>query len=184
MLTNLLQVLFNTADAVVVGRIAGSNALAAVGSTSSIIILLVTLFSGISVGANYLVARHYGADDNKAIFETVHCAAFLSLILGVAAGVVGYLLSMPVLRLTIRRRHSGTRAEYLRIYLIGVPALVVSNFGAASPAVAETRYPLLIMIVSGTLNVALNLILVIYFPSRCRWRRHSTSFSQLFRRLL
>ncbi len=181
MLTNLLQLLYNTADAVVVGRVAGSNALAAVGSTSSIIILLVTLFSGISVGANYLVARHYGADDNKAIFETVHCAAFLSLILGVAAGVVGYLLSMPVLRLTNTPADiQDLAAMYLRIYFIGVPALVVFNFGAAIlRAVGETRYPLLIMIVSGTLNVGLNLILVIYFRLGVAGVAIATSFSQL-----
>lgn len=181
MLTNLLQLLYNTADAVVVGRVAGSNALAAVGSTSSIIILLVTLFSGISVGANYLVARHYGADDNKAIFETVHCAAFLSLILGVTAGVVGYLLSMPVLRLTNTPADiQDLAAMYLRIYFIGVPALVVFNFGAAIlRAVGETRYPLLIMIVSGTLNVGLNLILVIYFRLGVAGVAIATSFSQL-----
>jgi putative MATE family efflux protein len=181
MLTNLLQLLYNTADAVVVGRVAGSNALAAVGSTSSIIILLVTLFSGISVGANYLVARHYGADDNKAIFETVHCAAFLSLILGVAAGVVGYLLSMPVLRLTNTPADiQDLAATYLRIYFIGVPALVVFNFGAAIlRAVGETRYPLLIMIVSGTLNVSLNLILVICFRLGVAGVAIATSFSQL-----
>ena len=181
MLTNLLQLLYNTADAVVVGRIAGSNALAAVGSTNSIIILLVTLFSGISVGANYLVARYYGADDHKAISETVHCAALLSLILGVVAGVVGYIFCTPILRLTNTPPEiQALAATYLRIYFVGVPALVVFNFGAAIlRAVGDTRYPLLIMIISGTLNVVLNLVLVIYAHLDVAGVAIATSLSQL-----
>ena len=181
MLTNLLQLLYNTADAVVVGRVVGSHALAAVGSTNSIIILLVTLFSGISVGANYLVARHYGADDHKAISETVHCAAFLSLILGVAAGVVGFFLSTPLLKLTNTPADiQDLAASYLRIYFLGVPALVVFNFGSAIfRAVGETRYPLLIMIVAGTLNVSLNLVLVIYAHLGVAGVAIATLFSQL-----
>lgn len=181
MLTNLLQLLYNTADSVVVGRVVGSNALAAVGSTNSIIILLVTLFSGISVGANYLVARNYGAEDRQAIFESVHCAAFLSMILGLVAGIVGYLLSEPILRLTNTPPDIQQLAlVYLKIYFIGVPALVVFNFGAAIlRAVGETRYPLLIMIVAGTLNVALNLVLVIYAHLGVAGVAIATSFSQL-----
>lgn len=180
MLTNLLQLLYNTADAVVVGRVAGSNSLAAVGATSSIIVLLVTLFAGISVGANYLVARYFGAQDHAAISETVHCAAFLSLILGIAAGVVGFALSEPMLRLTSTPQNiQPLAALYLKIYFLGVPALVVFNFGGAIlRAVGDTRYPLVIMIVSGTLNVALNLLLVISFHLDVAGVAIATSISQ------
>ena len=181
MLTNLLQLLYNTADAVVVGRVAGSNSLAAVGATSSIIVLLVTLFSGISVGANYLAARCYGAGDNRAMHETVHCATLLSLILGFAAGALGYALSEPMLRLTNTPeniRHLA--AVYLKIYFLGVPALVVFNFGGAIlRAVGDTRYPLLIMILSGTLNVGLNLLLVIVFHLDVAGVAIATSISEV-----
>lgn len=180
MLTNLLQLLYNTADSVVVGRVAGSNSLAAVGSTNSIIVLLVTLFAGISVGANYLVAHYYGAEDRAAIHETVHCAALLSLILGVAAGAVGFLLSEPLLKLTNTPADIQHLASiYLKIYFLGVPALVVFNFGGAIlRAVGDTRYPLLIMIISGTLNVGLNLLLVIVFRLDVAGVAIATSFSQ------
>ena len=89
MLTGILQLAYNTADSVIVGRYAGSNSLAAVGSTTSIVFLLVTLFNGVAVGANFLAARDYGAGDEEALFKTVHCAALLSVILGVLAGVGG-----------------------------------------------------------------------------------------------
>ena len=93
MLTGLLQLAYNTADSVVVGRYAGSTSLAAVGATTSIVFLLVTLFNGVSIGANYLTARYYGAGGREAISQTVHCAAVLSVVLGLLAGVVGYFLS-------------------------------------------------------------------------------------------
>jgi len=181
MFTNLLQLLFNTADAVVVGRVAGSASLAAVGATSSIIVLLVTLFSGVSVGANYLAARYFGAEDQIGMFETVHCAAFLSLILGVVAGGVGFALSGPLLRLTNTPENILPLAQiYLKIYFLGVPALVVFNFGSAIlRAVGDTRYPLLIMIASGTLNVTLNLVLVIVFRLGVSGVAIATSFSEL-----
>ena len=90
MLTGLLQLAYNTADSVVVGRYAGSTSLAAVGATTSIIFLLVTLFNGVSIGTNYLTARYYGAGDQEAISQTVHCSAVLSVILGLMAVSWGF----------------------------------------------------------------------------------------------
>lgn len=165
MLTGVLQLVYNAADTVVVGRFAGSASLAAVGSTTSLVFLLVTLFTGVSIGANYLVANAYGAGDETAVSQTVHCAAILSVGLGVAAGAVGFFLSAPLLRLT----HTTAdvlplAALYLRIYFLGIPALVVYNFASAIlRAVGDTTWPLLFMLLSGTVNVGLNLLLVVVF---------------------
>lgn len=132
MLTGILQLAYNTADSVIVGRYAGSNSLAAVGSTTSIVFLLVTLFNGVAVGANFLAARDYGAGDEEALSKTVHCAALLSVILGVLAGVCGFFLSPPLLRLAgAPEEVLSLSTIYLRIYFLGVPAMVVYNFGSS-----------------------------------------------------
>ena len=98
MLTGILQLAYNTADSIIVGRYAGHASLAAVGSTTSIIFLIITLFNGVSIGANYMAARDFGAQDDRGLFRTVHCAALLSVILGLLACVCGLLLSTPLLR--------------------------------------------------------------------------------------
>ena len=165
MLTGLLQLAYNTADSVVVGRYAGSTSLAAVGATTSIIFLLVTLFNGVSIGTNYLTARYYGAGDQEAISQTVHCSAVLSVILGLMAGVVGILFSTPLLELAGAPMDVLPLSSlYLKIYFLGIPALVAYNFGSAIlRAVGDTLYPLIFMIVSGAMNVGLNLLFVIVF---------------------
>ena len=155
MLTGLLQLAYNTADSVVVGRYAGSTSLAAVGATTSIIFLLVTLFNGVSIGTNYLTARYYGAGDQEAISQTVHSSAGVSGILGLMAGVVGILFSTPLLELAGAPMDVLPLSSlYLKIYFLGIPALVAYNFGSAIlRAVADTIYPLIFMIVSGAMNV-------------------------------
>lgn len=186
MLTGLLQLAYNTADSVVVGRYAGSTSLAAVGATTSIVFLLVTLFNGVSIGANYLTARYYGAGDREAISQTVHCAAVLSVILGLLAGVVGFFFSTPLLEL------AGAPADvlplsslYLKIYFLGIPAMVVYNFGSAIlRAVGDTLYPLVFMIVSGALNVGLNLLFVIIFQLDVAGVAIATAVSQLLSAVL
>ena len=166
MLTGILQLAYNTADSIIVGRYAGHASLAAVGSTTSIIFLIITLFNGVSIGANYMAARDFGAQDDRGLFRTVHCAALLSVILGLLACVCGLLLSTPLLRWADAPEDVlPLSVLYLRIYFLGVPALVVYNFGSALlRAVGDTFYPLLFMIVSGALNVALNLLLVVVIP--------------------
>ena len=135
MLTGILQLAYNTADSIIVGRYAGHASLAAVGSTTSIIFLIITLFNGVSIGANYMAARDFGAQDDKGLFRTVHCAALLSVILGLLACVCGLLLSTPLLRWADAPEDVlPLSVLYLRIYFLGVPALVVYNFGSASGA--------------------------------------------------
>lgn len=180
MLTGILQLAYNTADSVIVGRYAGSNSLAAVGSTTSIVFLLVTLFNGGAVGANFLAARDYGAGDEEALSKTVHCAALLSVILGVLAGVCGFFLSPPLLRLAgAPEEVLSLSTIYLRIYFLGVPAMVVYNFGSSLlRAVGDTVRPLLFMVISGALNVGLNLLFVVGFGMDVAGVAIATSLSQ------
>ena len=165
MLTGILQLIYNAADSAIVGRYAGSEYLAAVGSTTHIVFLLITLFNGISIGANYLVARCYGADDESGISDAVHCAVFLSVILGLCAGVFGFFMSGPVLRLVETPEDVLPLSTlYLKIYFIGIPFLVIYNFGAAIlRAVKDTKFPLYVITFTGLINVGLNMLLVIRF---------------------
>ena len=132
MLTGILQLAYNTADSIIVCRYAGHASLAAVGSTTSIIFLIITLFNGVSIGANYMAARDFGAQDDRGLFRTVHCAALLSVILGLLACMCGLLLSTPLLRWADAPEDVlPLSVLYLRIYFLGVPALVAYNFGSA-----------------------------------------------------
>ena len=155
MLSGILQLLFNAADIIVVGRFAGSGALAAVGSTSSLINLLINVFVGLSVGVNVLVARYYGARKDKDVSETVHTAVTTSIVSGFILVVLGILLANPedVLSQSVL---------YMRIYFLGMPVLMVYNFGAAIlRAIGDTRRPLYFLFASGVVNVCLNLFFVV-----------------------
>ena len=164
-LSGILQLLFNAADIIVVGQFVGPQALAAVGSTSALINLIVNLFIGLSVGANVLVAQYYGASDTKALRETVHTSVLASLIFGCIVLVIGITLAAPMLELM------GTPEEvldqaclYMRIYFIGMPASMLYNFGAAIlRAVGDTQRPLYFLFIAGVVNVILNLFFVIVF---------------------
>ena len=163
MLSGILQLLFNAADIVVVGQFAGSNAMAAVGSTSSLINLLVNLFIGISVGANVLVARYYGSRSPEDVEQTVHTALITGFIGGFVLIAIGIPAARPMLELM------GTPAAvldqavlYMRIYFIGMPATMLYNFGAAVlRASGDTRRPLYFLFVAGVVNVIFNLFFVI-----------------------
>lgn len=180
-LTGILQLFYNTADSIVVGRYAGSASLAAVGSTTSLVFLIITLFNGVSIGANYLVAHYYGAGDKTAVSQTVHCAVILSVVLGLIAGAVGFFLSTPMLSLIHTTEDVLPLASlYLKIYFLGTPALVVYNFGSAIlRAVGDTTYPLLFMLISGAVNVGLNMLLVIVFHMDVAGVAIATTISQL-----
>ncbi|MBQ7778088.1 MAG: MATE family efflux transporter [Oscillibacter sp.] len=163
--SSMLQLLFNTADIIVVGRFAGENSLAAVGSTSSLINLLVNLFMGLSVGANILAAKHFGGKDDKALHETVHTAMALSLISGLAVTMVGLFGARWILVLMQSPPEVLELAVlYLRIYFLGMTATMLYNFGAALlRAVGDTQRPLYYLTLSGVVNVVLNLVFVIVF---------------------
>ncbi|MCI9143096.1 MAG: MATE family efflux transporter [Lachnospiraceae bacterium] len=165
MLSGILQLLFNAADIVVVGRFAGNEALAAVGSTGSLTNLIVNLFIGLSVGANVLVARYYGAGQNSELKEMVQTAVATAVAGGVILIFLGFFLSRPALN------WMGTPEDvishsvlYMRIYFAGMPFMMVYNFGSAVlRAVGDTRRPLYYLLIAGVVNVLLNLVFVIVF---------------------
>ncbi len=163
MCSGMLQLLFNAADIVVVGRFAGDNSLAAVGSNSSLINLLVNLFIGLSVGANILAARHYGSGAREELRQTVHTAMLLSLYSGVFLTAAGVGLARTLLILMQAPPQVLELAViYLRIYFLGMPATMLYNFGAALlRAVGDTRRPFYYLFAAGVINVALNLFFVI-----------------------
>jgi len=163
--TGILQLLFNAADIIVVGKFSGSTSLAAVGATSSLINLLIGAFIGISIGANILVARYLGCRQDEHVRRAVHCSVALSAILGIAVFLLGFFLSTPLLRLMQTPDDVLKLSSlYLRIYFIGVPAALMYNFAAAIlRAFGDTKRPLLFLVISGSVNVCLNLLLVIVF---------------------
>lgn len=165
MLSGILQLLFNAADIIVVGRFAGSQSLAAVGSTSSLINLLINLFVGLSIGVNVLVAKHYGAKEDEEVSQTVHTAIATSLLSGFFLIAVGIAASRPLLELM------GTPEDvldksvlYMRIYFAGMPVVMLYNFGSAVlRAIGDTKRPLYFLLLAGIVNVCLNLFFVIGF---------------------
>ena len=163
MLSSLLQLLFNAADVVVVGRFAGKEALAAVGSNGSLINLFTNLFIGLSVGSNVVIARDLGAGKPENIHKSVHTSITLALAGGVLLMVSGVLLSRQMLELMSSPPDVIDLASlYLRIYFLGMPATLLYNFGAAIlRAQGDTRRPLYYLSAAGVINVVLNLIFVI-----------------------
>ena len=164
-LSNLLQLLFNAADLVVVSRFAGDNAMAAVGANSSLVNLMVRAFSGVAIGANVLAARERGAGDREGLNRTVHTSMSLSLIGGLALIGVGLLGTDWILdTMTVPDNIREQAAAYLQIYMLGMPATLIYNFGSALlRAVGDTRRSLYYLTFSGVVNVCLNLVLVIVF---------------------
>jgi len=162
MTMNILQLLFNAADMIIVGRFSGSGALAAVGATGALINLIVNLFMGLSVGTSVIVAQDCGAGQPDAVSRSVHTSIAISIIGGLIVMVTGLVLCEPLLGIM------GTPEDiislsvlYMKIYFIGIPASMVYNFGAAIlRAVGDSRRPMYYLFVSGIVNVILNLFFV------------------------
>ena len=163
--SGVLQLLFNAVDVVVVGRFAGDNSLAAVGATTSLINLLVNLFVGLSIGANVLVARFYGAKQQKELDETVHTSIMLSILGGIILTIIGVAFAPIFLKwMATPANILGLASTYLRVYFLGMIPMLVYNYGAAIlRAVGDTQRPLYYLITAGVINVTLNLVFVIVF---------------------
>lgn len=165
MASSILQLLFNAADMVVVGRYAGSVSLAAVGCTAPLFNLLINVFLGLSVGANVIVAHYYGAKKDKELSDAVHTAIALSIVCGIGLAIIGVLIADYTLTLM------GTPEDvlphsvaYMRVYFIGMPVTLLYNFGAAIlRAVGDTKRPLYYLMGAGVINVVLNMFFVIVF---------------------
>ncbi|MDE7415162.1 MAG: MATE family efflux transporter [Lachnospiraceae bacterium] len=163
MCSSILQLLFNAADIVVVGRFAGDNALAAVGSNTALINLLTNIFVGLSVGSNVLTAQYYGAKKDNDLKETVHTSMLLSIYSGVLLTVIGLIGARGLLELMQAPPEVLELAVlYLRIYFLGMTSMMVYNFGSAIlRAVGDTKRPLYYLLSAGIVNVLLNLFFVI-----------------------
>lgn len=163
--SSILQQLFNSVDTAVVGRFASSQALAAVGSNSSLISLMINLFIGISLGSNVVIAHYIGQKSEKNIHAAVHTAIVVAILSGVFVMILGQFIAKPVLFLM------GTPEDvidlavlYLRIYLIGMPFIMLYDFGSSIlRSTGDSKRPLYSLIVAGIVNTVLNLILVIVF---------------------
>lgn len=186
MLTSMLQLLYNAADVVVVGQFTGSAALAAVGSTGSLINLIVNVFLGLSVGTNVLVARDYGAGDRKGTYETVHTSILIGLIGGIVLGIFGYFMGGTFLKwMGSPKEVLPLATEYIQIYFIGLPFNMLYNFGAAIlRAVGDTKRPLIFLFIAGMINVVLNLVFVIQFHMGVRGVAWATIISQFVSAML
>jgi len=163
MLSSVLQLLFNAADMVVAGRFVGSEALAAVGATAPLINLLVGIFTGLSIGTDVLVARYIGAGDAKNVSDTVHTSIAASIVFGLFLLVLGLAAARPLLVMM------GTPDDvmdaslaYTRIYFLGMPAMMVYNFGAAVlRAMGDTKRSMYFLIIAGVINVVLNVFFIV-----------------------
>ena len=186
MVSGILQLMFNAVDIIVVGRFSGSQALAAVGSTTALINVFTNLFIGVSLGANVLAARFYAAGKDKEMSETVHTAITLALVSGVVMAVVGLVFSRWALEIM------GTPADvidqstlYMRIYFLGMPFFMVYNYGASIlRAVGDTKRPLMFLVVAGVINAVLNMFLVIAFHMGVAGVAIATVISQMISCLL
>lgn len=163
MCSGVLQLLFNAADIIVVGRYAGDNSLAAVGANTALINLFTNLFIGLSVGANVIAAREFGAKKDAELQKTVHTSMLLGLYSGILLSVLGIGLTSRILVLMQTPGDILVLASlYLKIFFLGMPASMVYNFGSALlRSIGDTRRPLYYLLSAGVINVILNLIFVI-----------------------
>lgn len=165
MASSVLQLFFNAADVIVVGNYAGDNSLAAVGSNGSIINLLTNVFMGLSVGVNVLVARYFAAKQEEELRKTVHTAISVSVISGILLAILGALAAKQILIwMQSPAEVIDLSTLYLRIYFLGMPAMMAYNFGAAIlRGVGDTKRPLYYLTFAGLVNVVLNCVFVIVF---------------------
>ena len=165
LLGNILQQLYNTADVVVVGKFVSSAALAAVGSSSPIINMLVGFFMGVSTGASAIISQFFGAGDMRKMRHAVHTTLFITIVIGIFSTFFGVLASPTILRLMQTPQDVLQEAVvYLRIYFLGISALMIYNMGSANlRAVGDSRRPLYFLVVTSVINVVLDVVFVVVF---------------------
>lgn len=161
--TGILQQLFNAADIAVIGRFVGKEAMAAVGSNNSLIGLMVTMFSGIAMGANVVIARSTGQGNREGIRNAVHTSILIAFVGGLLMTVIGELLAKPLLHwLGVPEEIFREALRYIRIYFAGLPVIFLYNFESAIfRSQGDTRTPLICLTISGILNVVMNVFFVV-----------------------
>ena len=165
LLSSFLHVLYHSADTIVVGRFAGSTPMAAVGSTGSLVMLIVNLFTGLTAGTNVMTARYYGSKEYNKVSEYVHASIALSMVLGLMLGVIGFFLSTPLLRLMhVDNAVLPLSSLYLKLYFLGTPLSLVYQFSTSIlRALGDTKRPLYFSAISGLANILLNVVFVVVF---------------------
>ena len=161
--SSILQQLFNSADAAVAGRFAGSQALAAVGGNAPVVSLIINMFVGMSVGANVIIANYIGQKNEKKVHEAVHTVYVMAVLLGIIMLIAGQVIAKPILVLINTPSDVIDLATlYLRIYFCGMPCVMIYNFGAAIlRSIGDTKRPLYCLLISGVINVILNIFFVV-----------------------
>ena len=180
MITSVLQMLFNAADMMVVGSFVGAKALAAVGACSPLINLLVTFFTGVSSACNIIVATYYGANNRRKITKVLHTSILVAVIAGILMVLLGEILAVAGLRwMSTPEDVMAAAVLYMKIYFLSMPAMLIYNYGAAIlRALGDSRHPLYFLIVSGVLNLVLNLLLVVGFHLEVEGVAIATTVSQ------
>ena len=180
MIGNLFQQLYNTVDSIVVGQFVSKQALAAVGSTTSIINMLVGFFSGVSVGAGVIISQRFGAKDPEGVHKAVHTTISLTLIIGLVGTVVGILLAPIMLTLMKTPQDVFVEAKtYLQIYFGGISGLMLYNMGSGIlRAVGDSRRPLYFLVFSSIVNIVLDLLFVLGFHMGVEGVAYATIIAQ------
>lgn len=163
--TSIVQQLFNTADTAIIGKFGENGSLAAVGTNGEIVAMLVSLSAGLSIGANVLISRYIGAGKKENIRTAVASSMMAALIFGIFLAVIGCFTALPLLKMINTPQNILSHAvTYLRIYCISIPFLMIYDFGSAIfRARGDSKRPLIALIISGTVNVLLNLLFVVAF---------------------
>ena len=180
MIGNLFQQLYNTVDSIVVGQFVSKQALAAVGSTTSIINMLVGFFSGVSVGAGVIISQRFGAKDPEGVHKAVHTTISLTLIIGLIGTVVGIVLAPIMLTLMKTPQDVFVEAKaYLQIYFGGISGLMLYNMGSGIlRAVGDSRWPLYFLVFSSCVNIVLDLLFVLGFHMGVEGVAYATIIAQ------
>ena len=180
MIGNLFQQLYNTVDSIVVGQFVSKQALAAVGSTTSIINMLVGFFSGVSVGAGVIISQRFGAKDPEGVHKAVHTTISLTLIIGLIGTVVG--IDLAPIMLTLMKTPQDVFVEakaYLQIYFGGISGLMLYNMGSGIlRAVGDSRRPLYFLVFSSCVNIVLDLLFVLGFHMGVEGVAYATIIAQ------
>ena len=186
MIAGVLQTLYNAADMIVVGKFAGKQSLAAVGSTGSAINLIITVFMGLSSATNVIVARKFGAGNKSGVSKAVHTAIAACIAGGIILSVTGIFMSRKILLwMGSPEDVIELSALYMKIYFAGIPAMLLYNFGAAVlRAVGDAKRPTYFLMGAGLINVCLNLIFVIVFKMGVAGVAIATVISQVFSAIL
>ncbi|MBO5060448.1 MAG: MATE family efflux transporter [Clostridia bacterium] len=164
-LSSILQTLYNAADSLIVGRYGSSNALGAVGSVGPIVNTLVNLFMGLAIGTNVAVARYRGEGNGKMVKKTSDTAVIIALVSGIVVGILGFFIARPVAYLVkIDAEIIEMSILYMQIYFLGMPFIALYNFiSATMRGIGDTKNPMISLVISGAINVVLNIIFVKYF---------------------